>query len=60
MTQALMMGNVSLSIYAYKDQYSMFVLSMDVLPNVRLAHTIGHYFLDLVETYGHKYYSYFL
>jgi hypothetical protein len=49
--QALDMGGVSLPIYAYKDQFSTFVLSMRVLPDVRLKNTIGHYYLDLVEEY---------
>lgn len=53
-SQALMMGDITLPIYAFKDQYSTFVPMMDVLPNVRLGTTIGHYFLDFVETYGCK------
>ena len=50
--QALDMGGVSLPIYAYKDQFSTFLLIMRVLPDVRLGTTIGHFYLDLVEEYG--------
>ncbi|OAX31333.1 hypothetical protein K503DRAFT_787898, partial [Rhizopogon vinicolor AM-OR11-026] len=50
--QALWMGDVTLPIYAFKDQFSTFVPYMCVLPNVRLSNTIGHVFLDFVEDYG--------
>jgi len=50
--QALNMGDVGLPIYAGKDQFSTFVPIMRVMPNVRLRHTIGHLFLDMVEDYG--------
>lgn len=49
--QALMMGNVTLPIYALKDQFSTFVPSMRVLPNVRLENTIGHFYLDFIEEF---------
>jgi hypothetical protein len=52
--QALRMGNVTLPIYAFKDQFSTFVPYMRVLPNVRLSNIIGHAFLDFVEDYGCK------
>ncbi|KAG1853953.1 hypothetical protein F4604DRAFT_1591403, partial [Suillus subluteus] len=50
--QALKMGDVTLPIYAFKDQFSTFVPYMRCLPNVRLSNIIGHVFLDLVEEYG--------
>lgn len=50
--QALMMGSVSLGIYALKDQFSTFVPIMRVIPNVRLGITIGHFYLDLIEENG--------
>ncbi len=49
---ALQMGSVSLSIYAYKDQFSSNCLHMRVLPNVRRSLIIGHAFLDWVEASG--------
>ena len=53
--QALDMGGLALPIYAGKDQFSSFVPVMRVIPNVRLANTIGHFFLDVVEEYGCEY-----
>jgi hypothetical protein len=50
-SQALDMGGVGLPVYAGKDQYSSFVSVMRVTPNVHLADTIGHLFLDMVEDY---------
>ncbi|KAG1739727.1 hypothetical protein EDB19DRAFT_1635630 [Suillus lakei] len=50
--QALRMGDITLPIYAFKDQFSTFVPYMCCLPNVRLSNVIGHVFLDLVEEYG--------
>ncbi|KDQ58250.1 hypothetical protein JAAARDRAFT_193672 [Jaapia argillacea MUCL 33604] len=49
--QALEMGDVTLPIYAFKDKFVSVVPLMRVLPNVRLANTIGHLFLDLVYEY---------
>lgn len=50
--QALNMGEVGLPIYAGKDQFLSFVPIMQVILNVRLRVTIGHFFLDMVEDYG--------
>lgn len=50
--QALMMGGVTLPIYAMKDQFLTFVPIMRVMPNVRLGNSIGHFYLDLIEEYG--------
>lgn len=55
--QALNMGGVALGIYAFKDQFSTFVPIMRVLPNVRKANTIAHFYLDFIEEYGCKYLS---
>jgi len=52
--QALDMGDVALPIYAGKDQFSSFVPVMRVIPNDRIAKTIGHFFLDTVEEYKCK------
>lgn len=52
--QALDMGGVGLPIYAGKDQFSSFVPVMRVIPNSRLEHTIGHFFLDFVEEFKCK------
>ncbi|KAG2149231.1 hypothetical protein DEU56DRAFT_690506, partial [Suillus clintonianus] len=49
--QALRMGDITLPIYAFKDQFSTFVPYMCYLPNVRLSNVIGHVFLDLVGEY---------
>ncbi|KIL60347.1 hypothetical protein M378DRAFT_110253 [Amanita muscaria Koide BX008] len=51
-SQALEMGIVTLPIYAFKDQFSTFVLTMQVLPNIRRVETIGHLYLDLAKDYG--------
>ena len=42
-------GRVSLNIYRIKDQGSSFILFLVVVPNNRLATTIGHIYLDCVE-----------
>jgi len=49
------MGGVGLNIYGVKDQWSSFVLHLVVLPNSRLASTIGHVYLDCTEKYGGNY-----
>jgi hypothetical protein len=49
--QALNMGGVGLNIYGIKDQWSSFILHLVVVPNNRLATTIGHVYLDCVEKY---------
>ncbi|KAF4586441.1 Transposase [Pleurotus pulmonarius] len=51
-SQALQMGTVTLPIYGFKDQFSAFVPLLQVLPSVRNVETIGHLYLDLVESYG--------
>ena len=43
------MGGVGLNIYRIKDQWSSFILHLVVIPNNRLATTIGHVYLDCVE-----------
>lgn len=48
-SQALRLGTVSLPIYAYRDLWGGFVFILVVLPNVRLASTCAHLFLDFVE-----------
>lgn len=47
--QALNMGGVSLPIYGIKDQWASLILHCIVIPNNRLATTIGHVHLDEVE-----------
>ncbi|KAF8886422.1 hypothetical protein CPB84DRAFT_1816716 [Gymnopilus junonius] len=49
--QALNMGGVGLNIYGVKDQWSSYILHLVVVPNNRLATTIGHVYLDAVEKY---------
>ncbi|KAJ2935897.1 hypothetical protein H1R20_g1196, partial [Candolleomyces eurysporus] len=51
--QALKMGGVGLEIYGIKDQWSSFLLHLVVVPNNRLADTIGHVYLDMIEKYNH-------
>jgi hypothetical protein len=53
--QGLNMGGVGLLIYGIKDQWSSFLLHLVVIPNNRLATTIGHVRLDCIEKYGCKY-----
>ena len=43
------MGGVSLPIYGIKDQWASLILHCVVVPNNRLATTIGHVHLDEVE-----------
>ena len=52
--QALNMGGVGLGIYGIKDQWTSFLLSLLVVPNNRLACTIGHVHLDTIEITGGK------
>jgi hypothetical protein len=52
--QALGMGGVSLNIYGIKDQWSSFILRLVVVPNNRLATTVGHIYLDCVERHRRK------
>ncbi|KAF8833895.1 hypothetical protein BDN67DRAFT_873021, partial [Paxillus ammoniavirescens] len=47
--QVLQMGGIGLDIYGIKDQWSSFLLHLVVVPNHRLAATIGHVHLDYVE-----------
>ncbi|KAH7885579.1 hypothetical protein F5I97DRAFT_1887020 [Phlebopus sp. FC_14] len=49
--QALQMGGIRLDIYGIKDQWSSFLLHLVVVPNHRLATTIGHVYLDYVQKY---------
>lgn len=51
--QALRMG-VGLPIYGMKDKWADAMMWLVVVPNVRLATTIGHVFLDFIEKYGCK------
>ena len=48
------MGGVGLNIYGIKDQWSSFILYLVVVPNNRLATTIGHVYLDCIEKYKCK------
>jgi len=49
------MGGVGLNIYGIKDQWSSFLFLLVILPNNRLASTIGHVYLDCIEKYGGNY-----
>ncbi|KAJ3742547.1 hypothetical protein DFH05DRAFT_1536392 [Lentinula detonsa] len=46
------MGGVGIPIYGIKDQWSSLILHLVVVPNNRLATTIGHVHLDCVEKHG--------
>ncbi|KAJ7037361.1 hypothetical protein C8F04DRAFT_1256935 [Mycena alexandri] len=53
--QGLRMGDgIHLPIYASKDQWSAFLHSLILLPNVRNSNAIVHHYLDLVEDRGYK------
>ncbi|KAJ6580815.1 hypothetical protein B0H19DRAFT_485421 [Mycena capillaripes] len=53
--QGLRMGDgIHLPIYASKDQFSALLHSLLLMPNVRDANTIVHYYLDLVEDRGYR------
>ncbi|KAJ7099755.1 hypothetical protein C8R44DRAFT_747675 [Mycena epipterygia] len=48
--QGLRMGSdIHLPIYASKDQWSAWLHSLILMPNVRNAIAIAHYYLDLIE-----------
>jgi hypothetical protein len=49
--QALRLGSASLPIYGFCDQFSRAILHLVVVPNDRLATTIGHVYLDFIEAY---------
>ncbi|KAF8582864.1 hypothetical protein K439DRAFT_1617989 [Ramaria rubella] len=49
--QALQLGLVILPIYGFQCKWSGAILHMVVVPNDRLATTIGHVFLDFIESY---------
>ena len=51
-SQALRLGTVTLPIYAYRDLWGGYVFILVVLPNVRLASTCAHLYLDFVEERG--------
>ncbi|KJA24708.1 hypothetical protein HYPSUDRAFT_135790, partial [Hypholoma sublateritium FD-334 SS-4] len=53
--QGLNIGvDIQLPIYANKDQFSSWLHSLVVMPNVRKQSAIVHYYLDLVEGRGCK------
>ncbi|KAJ7126924.1 hypothetical protein C8R44DRAFT_667777 [Mycena epipterygia] len=47
-------AGIHLPIYASKDQFCSFVHRLLLMPNVRKANAIAHYYLDLVELRGFK------
>ncbi|KAG6815251.1 hypothetical protein H0H93_010452 [Arthromyces matolae] len=49
---ALKMGDVGLSIYAYKDKWTANLLKITVVPDCRSVGAIGHLYLDFCEEYG--------
>ncbi|KAJ7160845.1 hypothetical protein C8R46DRAFT_1223186 [Mycena filopes] len=53
--QGLRMGDgIHLPIYASKNQWSVYLHSLILMPNVRDSTAIIHYYLDLVEDRGYK------
>ncbi|KAJ7627564.1 hypothetical protein DFH06DRAFT_729943 [Mycena polygramma] len=53
--QALEIGKgIHLPIYASKDQFSAWLHSLVLMPNVRKSESIAHYYLDLVEGRGYR------
>ncbi|KAM5532498.1 hypothetical protein V8D89_013851 [Ganoderma adspersum] len=51
-SEALRLGTVTLPIYAFRDLWGGLVFMLVVLPNVRLASTCAHLYLDFVEDHG--------
>ena len=49
---ALQMGLVGFHIYGMRDKWSGKALWLVVVPNARLATTIGHIYLDFAATHG--------
>ncbi|KAK6969590.1 hypothetical protein R3P38DRAFT_3336838 [Favolaschia claudopus] len=53
--QALLLGKgIHLPIYGSKDQYAAWLHALVLMPNVRNALAIAHYYLDLVEGRGYR------
>ncbi|KAJ7832526.1 hypothetical protein B0H14DRAFT_2364725 [Mycena olivaceomarginata] len=50
--KALRMGRASIDMYGGRCHGSGYIVHLTVLPNVRCAFTIGHLYLDLVESTG--------
>ncbi|KAJ7768100.1 hypothetical protein DFH07DRAFT_736496, partial [Mycena maculata] len=51
--QGLNIGaGIHLPIYASKDQFGALVHALTLMPNVRKANAIAHYYLDLIENRG--------
>src|SRR5437899_1307867 len=46
------MGGVGINIYRFKDQWSSAILHLVVVPNNRLASTIGHVYLNHIRKLG--------
>lgn len=46
------MGDVSLPVYSYKDQYSAVAPYLVTAPNVRREIVIGHVHLDMIVAVG--------
>ncbi|KAH9920494.1 hypothetical protein B0H21DRAFT_701959 [Amylocystis lapponica] len=49
---ALKMGPIGIPIYGMKDKWSGAILHLVVVPNNRLATTIGHVYLGFAESFG--------
>ncbi|KAF8184632.1 hypothetical protein K438DRAFT_1907864 [Mycena galopus ATCC 62051] len=50
--QALRMGRASINMYGSRCHGSGYIVDMAVVPNTRCPFTIGHLYLDLVESTG--------
>lgn len=57
--QGLMLGEIGLPIYGFKDKWEAYLLDLQVLPQIRKPGPIGHLYLDLIEKYGGEYYLFF-
>jgi len=53
--QALMMGDIGLPIYAYKDKWSDTLCFMKLVRDARKPGPIGHVYLDFVTEIGGQY-----
>jgi len=53
---ALKMGGVGFGIYGGRDKFSSTVVHLQAVPSCRLAGTVGHMYLDMIENLGGKCY----
>jgi hypothetical protein len=51
---ALKMGDIGIPIYAYKDKWTAYLLSIFAVPDCRTVGAVGHLYLDFLDETGSK------